>query len=69
MVYPGSYHEQVVVQKPLNLKGVRATIDEAGVTPGFTATLPGVGTQVIYAPVVIVSSHVGGYPAATSSTS
>lgn len=58
VVCPGTYHEQVVVAKALHLTGTRATIDETGVTPGFTVTLPGAGSQVIYAAVVIVSSHV-----------
>jgi len=59
MVCRGTYHEQVVVSKPLQLKGEHATIDQSGVTPAFSVKLPGIGTQVIYAAVVIVSSHVG----------
>ncbi|HEX6450534.1 MAG TPA: hypothetical protein VF060_13855 [Trebonia sp.] len=58
VVCPGTYHEQVVVPKPLNLQGLRATIDQSGVTPGFKVTLPGFGQQVIFAAVIIVSSHV-----------
>ena len=58
VVCPGTYHEQVVIAKPLNLQGQRATIDQSGVKPGFTVTLPGLGKQLIYAGVIIVSSHV-----------
>jgi hypothetical protein len=58
VVCKGTYHEQVVVNKPLSLVGSRATIDETGVTPKFTVTLPGLGTQTIYAAVIITSSHV-----------
>ena len=58
VVCAGTYHEQVVLAKPLSLVGKRATIDETGVTPTFKVTLPGLGTQTIYAAVVIVSSHV-----------
>lgn len=57
-VCPGTYHEQVVIAKPLNLRGQRAVIDQSGVKPGFTVTLPGLGQQVIFAAVIIVSSHV-----------
>jgi Periplasmic copper-binding protein (NosD) len=55
---PGTYYEQVVISKPLTLAGKRATISEKGVTPGFSVTIPGVGTETIFAAVVIVSSHV-----------
>lgn len=58
VVCAGTYHEQVVLAKPLSLVGRRATIDETGVTPKFKVTLPGLGTQTIYAGVVITSSHV-----------
>jgi nitrous oxidase accessory protein NosD len=58
VVCPGTYHEQVVISKPLSLTGQRAIIDQAGVTPAFQVTLPGLGTQTIYAGVVIVSSRV-----------
>jgi hypothetical protein len=58
IVCPGTYHEQVVVSQRLSLVGQRATIDQSGVTPTFQVTLPGLGTQTIYAGVVIVSSHV-----------
>jgi pectin methylesterase-like acyl-CoA thioesterase len=58
VVCPGAYHEQVVVTKPVSLQGLRATIDEAGVTPTFQVTLPGLGTQTIYAAVVMVSSGI-----------
>jgi hypothetical protein len=58
VVCPGTYHEQVVVPKPLHLQGQRATIDQSGVKPGFTVSLPGLGRQAIFAAVIIVSSHV-----------
>ena len=58
VVCPGTYHQQVVVTKPVSLEGQRATIDEAGVTPRFQVTLPGLGKKTIYAAVVMVSSHV-----------
>jgi Protein of unknown function (DUF1565) len=58
VVCPGTYHEQVVVAKPLSLRGQRATIDEAGVTPTLQITIPGLGKQTIFAAVVIFSSHV-----------
>ena len=58
VVCKGTYHEQVVVNKPLSLQGQRATIDQAGVTPAFQVTLPGLGTQTIFAGVVMVSSGI-----------
>ena len=58
VVCAGTYHEQVVLAKPLSLVGQRATIDEKGVTPTFKVTLPGLGTQTIFAAVVIDSSRV-----------
>jgi hypothetical protein len=58
VVCAGTYHEQVVVSKPLSLLGQRAVIDEAGVTPRLRVTIPGVGTRTIYAAVVILSSRV-----------
>ncbi|MBV9379713.1 MAG: right-handed parallel beta-helix repeat-containing protein, partial [Streptosporangiaceae bacterium] len=59
VVCGGTYHEQVVISKRLSLEGKRgATIDETGVTPAFQVTLPGLGTQTIFAAVIIVSSHV-----------
>jgi hypothetical protein len=58
VVCSGTYHEQVVLTKPLTVKGHRAVINEAGVKPGFKITLPGLGKQTIYAGVVIVSSGV-----------
>ena len=54
----GTYHEQVVVTKPVSLEGRHATIDEAGVNPGLQLTLPGLGKQTIFAGVVIFSSDV-----------
>ena len=53
VVCPGTYHEQVVIAKPLTLTGKQATIDETGVTPTF-----GVGTQTIFAAVVMGSSWI-----------
>ena len=58
VVCKGTYHEQVVVNKPLSLEGQRATIDQAGVTPAFQVSLPGLGTQTIFAGVVMVSSGI-----------
>jgi hypothetical protein len=58
VVCPGVYHEQVVVKKPVALIGLRATIDETGVTPGFAVSPPGAGKLTIFAGVVTVSSHV-----------
>ena len=58
VVCQGTYHEQVVMNKPVSLQGQRATIDEAGVKPAFQVTLPGLGTQTIFAAVVMVSSGI-----------
>ena len=58
VVCPGVYHEQVVIKKPVALIGLRATIDETGVTPKFVVEPPGVGKLTIFAGVVAVSSHV-----------
>ena len=58
MVCRGSYHEQVVIRKPLSLEGKQAIIDEKNVTPKLTVSVPGVGPLAIYAGVVILSSHV-----------
>jgi nitrous oxidase accessory protein NosD len=58
VVCAGTYREQVVVAKPLSLRGQHAVIDEAGVIPGFKITLPGLGTATIFAGVVMVSSRV-----------
>lgn len=59
VVCPGTYHEQVVISKPLTLKGQHATIDQAGVTPTFSVMLPPpTGTQTIYAAVVMTSSKI-----------
>jgi nitrous oxidase accessory protein NosD len=58
VVCRGTYHEQVVITKPVSLEGQHATIDEAGVTPGLQVTLPGLGKQTIFAAVVIFSSDV-----------
>jgi len=53
VVCPETYHEQVVISKPLTLKGKHATIDQTGVTPTFSA-----GGQVIFAAVVMDSSRI-----------
>jgi nitrous oxidase accessory protein NosD len=58
VVCRGTYHEQVVITKPVSLAGQHATINEKGVTPTFTVNPPGVGPLTIFAGVVIVSSHV-----------
>ena len=58
VVCPGSYHEQVVIKKPVSLIGLHATINQKGVTPTFVVNPPGVGKLTIFAGVVIVSSHV-----------
>ena len=59
VVCPGTYHEQVVISKPLTLTGKHATIDQTGVTPTFSVTLPPpTGTQTIYAAVVMTSSGI-----------
>ena len=58
VVCAGTYHEQVVLSKPLTLVGKHAVIDQAGVKPMFKVTLPGLGKQTIFAAVVIVSSRV-----------
>ncbi len=58
IVCTGTYHEQVVIRKSLSLVGLRATIDEAGVTPTLHVSIPGLGTQTIFAGVAIGSSHV-----------
>ena len=59
VVCPGTYHEQVVIAKPLTLTGKQATIDETGVTPTFQVMLPPpIGTQTIFAAVVMASSGI-----------
>ena len=58
VVCRGVYHEQVVIKKPVALIGLRATIDETGVTPKFVVEPPGAGKLTIFAGVVAVSSHV-----------
>jgi hypothetical protein len=57
VVCAGTYREQVVLSRPLSLRGQYAVIDETGVIPGFKITLPGLGTATIFAGVVIVSSR------------
>jgi Periplasmic copper-binding protein (NosD) len=64
VVCQGTYHEQVVVNKPVSLQGQGATIDEAGVKPAFQVHLPPpFGTQTIFAAVVMISSGIrfGGF--------
>ena len=59
VVCQGTYHEQVVVNKPVSLQGQRATIDETGVKPTFQVHLPPpFGTQTIFAAVVMISSDI-----------
>jgi nitrous oxidase accessory protein NosD len=58
VVCRGSYHEQVVISKPLSLKGLHATIDQDGVTPTLQVNVPGIGPVTIFAGVVILSSRV-----------
>ena len=58
IVCPGTYHEQVVIAKRVSLVGQHATIDESGVTPTFTVTIPGLGRQTIFAAVIIARSGV-----------
>ena len=41
VVCQGTYHEQVVIAKPLSLQGQRATIDQTGVTPTLQVDIPG----------------------------
>ena len=59
VVCQGTYHEQVVVNKPVSLQGQGATIDEAGVKPTFQVNLPPpFGKQTIFAAVVMIRSDV-----------
>ncbi len=58
VVCRGTYHQQVVITKPLALRGQRATIDQKGVTPTFQVTIPGLGTATIFAAVVMLSSDI-----------
>ena len=58
VVCQGTYHEQVVITKPLSLRGQRATIDQKGVTPTFKVTIPGIGKATIFAAVVMLSSDI-----------
>ena len=58
VVCKGTYHEQVVITKPLSLQGHRATINQTGVTPTFQVTIPGLGTATIFAAVVMLSSDI-----------
>jgi nitrous oxidase accessory protein NosD len=58
VVCKGTYHEQVVITKPLSLRGQRATIDQTGVTPTLQVDIPGLGKQTIFAAVVMLSSDI-----------
>jgi nitrous oxidase accessory protein NosD len=58
VVCRGTYLEQVVLSKPLSLVGQQATIDQSGVTPTLQVNVPHVGTETIFAAVVILSSNV-----------
>jgi len=58
VVCQGTYHEQVVLSKPLSLNGQRATIDQTGVTPTFQVDIPGLGKETIFAAVVMLSSDI-----------
>ena len=58
VVCQGTYHEQVVIAKPLSLQGQRATIDQTGVTPTLQVDIPGLGKQTIFAAVVMLSSDI-----------
>ena len=57
VVCPGSYHEQVVIKKPVSLIGLHATINEKGVKPALVVNPPHVGKLTIFAGLVILSSH------------
>jgi Protein of unknown function (DUF1565) len=63
VVCPGTYHEQVVVKKPLTLVGLHATVNEQGVTPTLVVNVPHTGKLTIFAAVVLLSSdvHVRGF--------
>jgi len=58
VVCRGVYHEQVVVRKPLTLRGIHATVDMRGVTPTLVVNVPHVGSLKIFAAVVLLSSKV-----------
>ncbi len=58
VVCQGTYHEQVVITKPLSLQGKWATIDQKGVTPTLKVTIPGIGKETIFAAVVMLSSDI-----------
>ena len=58
VVCGGTYHEQVVIAKPLSLQGRHATIDQRHVIPKLVVNPPGVGPITIFAAVVILRSHV-----------
>ena len=44
VVCPGSYHEQVVIKKPVALIGLHATINQKGVKPRFVVNPPTSGS-------------------------
>jgi uncharacterized protein DUF1565 len=58
VVCPGSYHEQVVIKKPVSLVGLHAAINQNGVKPSLVVNVPHVGKLTIFAGVVILSSDV-----------
>lgn len=58
VVCPGSYHEQVVIKKPVSLVGLHAAINQSGVKPSLVVNVPHVGKLTIFAGVVILSSDV-----------
>jgi hypothetical protein len=58
VVCPGTYHEQVVLSKPLTVTGRGATVDETGVKPTLVVSPPHIGPTPIFAGVVITSSNV-----------
>src|SRR5690348_71902 len=48
VVCPGTYHEQVVIKKPVSLVGLHATINQNGVTPSLVVNVPHVGKLTIF---------------------
>lgn len=58
IVCRGTYHEQVVLRKPITVAGRGATVDETGVKPKLVVSPPGVGPLKIFAGVAIISSNV-----------
>jgi nitrous oxidase accessory protein NosD len=58
VVCPGTYHEQVVIKKPVSLIGLHAAINQQGVTPSLVLNVPHIGMLPIFAGVVVLRSHV-----------